>query len=113
MTSSSPVAPAAGELLRERDRVASRLRSMALDAIPRASVLTVAQGLADLAADARLDPAQDERRAVPALAPHAAGDQLAVLVDEVAALIPTRPGPAGAELAVAATALLADLRRAL
>ncbi len=115
MTTSSPAASAAGELSRERDRVVQRLRSMALDAIPAERVLVTAQRLADLAAEADGDARTEggPRRTVPALAPYAAGDQVAVLTGEVLALAETLDPGAAHDLLTAATAVLAGLRHDL
>lgn len=101
MTSSSPVDGSAGELLRERDRVVDRLRSMALDDVPNDAVRRAAQRLEDLAATLRSEPP----RPVPELAPYAAGDQVAVLVGELT--------PAPPDISKAATTVLVDLRAAL
>jgi uncharacterized protein YceH (UPF0502 family) len=103
-----------GELSRERDRVVRRLRSMSLDAIPLDRVLAVGQALADLAARA----SGSQVRVVPRLAPHAAADQIAVLVGEVeaAAAASTASGADPAEVAALleqARVVLADLRRDL
>jgi hypothetical protein len=106
---------ATGGLLRERDRVVRRLRSMSLEAIPLARVLAVGQALADLTATA----SGSQVRVVPWLAPHAAADQIAVLVGEVeatAAASTTDPAtdPANVEaLLEQARVVLADLRRDL
>jgi hypothetical protein len=109
VTTSSPAASAAGELSRERDRVVQRLRSMALDAVPAELVLGTAQRLADLATQAE----GGSRRTVPALAPYAAGDQVAVLTGEVLAVAETLD-PGGAHgLLMAATAVLTELRHDL
>jgi hypothetical protein len=100
------------ELLRERDRVVRRLRSIALDAIPVARVLAVGQALADLAATAT----NDQVRVVPRLAPHAAADQVAVLTAEVmaaASSIEPADRTAAEALAEQARVVLADLRREL
>ncbi|MFL6098672.1 MAG: hypothetical protein ACJ71T_01815 [Actinomycetales bacterium] len=101
MTSSSPVDSSAGELLRERDRVVDRLRSMALDDVPDDAVRRAAQRLEDLAAALRGEPS----RPVPKLASYAAADQVTVLVGEL--------GAAPADISSAATAVLAELRAAL
>jgi hypothetical protein len=104
MPNSSPATSPAGELLRERDRIVGRLRSMPLDDVPAEEVRRVAQRLEDLTASARREPS----RPVPALAPYAAGDQLTVLVAEVVAAADQDEG-----LIAQATGVLADLRRAL
>lgn len=101
MTSSSPVDGSAGELLRERDRVVDRLRSMALDDVPNDAVRRAAQRLEDLAATLR----GAEPRPVPELAPYAAGDQVTVLVGELTSAPP--------EISSAASTVLVDLRAAL
>jgi hypothetical protein len=105
-----PVGSAA-ELLRERDRVVRRLRSMSLEAIPLARVLAVGLALADLAATATGSQVQ----VVPRLAPHAAADQVAVLVGEVeaTAAAPTTDPDTGEALAEQARVVLADLRQDL
>jgi hypothetical protein len=108
MTHSSSVA-STGELVRERDRVVGRLRTLALEAIPYDDVLAAAQRLEDLAAQARRDTA----RPVPALAPYAAADQVTVLVGELLAAARRLGEPGGAALAGAATSVLIDLRRSL
>jgi hypothetical protein len=102
---------ATGDLLRERDRVVRRLRSMSLEAIPVARVLAVGQALADLAATA----SGSQVRVVPRLAPHAAADQIAVLVGEVeATAAASTTDPAKVEALVQqARVVLADLRRDL
>ena len=109
MTTSSSAASAAEELVRERDRVVQRLRSLALGSVPLAPVHRAAQELADLAADAGDGP----RRTVPFLAPYAAGDQVAVLAREVEVAADPLDPPAATTLLAAATAVLADLRRDL
>jgi hypothetical protein len=111
MTTSSSAAPAAEELVRERDRVVHRLRSMALGSLPVERVHAAAQELADLAADA----GDGARRTVPVLGPHAAGDQVAVLTREVelAAAGAGDGGGDGGELLARATQVLAGLRRDL
>jgi hypothetical protein len=106
---SSPVAAAAGELFRERDRVVGRLSTMPLETIPYAAVLAAVQELADLAADARGEP----RRTVPSLAPHAAGDQVSVLVADVVDAAEPSSGHAQPELLDQATTVLVDLRRSI
>jgi hypothetical protein len=108
MPDSSPVATAAEELSRERDRVASRLRSMPLENIPENRVLAVGQALADLAATA----AAERVRVVPRLAPYAAADQITVLTGEVLSAVHRSPAE-GAALAEQARYLLADLRSSL
>lgn len=97
---SSPVDSSAGELLRERDRVVGRLRSMALSDIPTDAVRRAAQRLEDLAARERGEPAHE----VPELAPYAAGDQVTVLVGELTA------GAAAPAVIAEATQVLVDLR---
>jgi ribosomal protein L18E len=104
MPDSSPATSPAGELLRERDRVVGRLRSMALDAIPAIQIRRVAQQLEDLAAAAR----QEAARPVPELAPYAAADQVTVLVGEVLAAAAQDPA-----VVTAATGVLVDFRHAL
>jgi hypothetical protein len=106
---SSPVASAAGELLRERDRVVGRLSTMPLETIPYAAVLAAVQQLADLAADDR----RDQSRTVPALAPYAAGHQVSVLVADVVDAADHRRDAQRDELLQAATAVLVDLRHAI
>jgi hypothetical protein len=96
MTSSSPVDTSAGELLRERDRVVARLTSMPVDRIPQDAVRRTAQHLEDLAAAARQVPP----RAVPELAAYALGDQLTVLVGEIAALAAAEQATAAARAAL-------------
>jgi hypothetical protein len=99
---SSSMASAAEELSRERDRVVQRLRSMAVDAVPADLVQAAGQQLADLTARADGDPV----RAVPRLAPYAAGDQILVLVAQLTV--------AADEIdPVAATALLDEARDVL
>jgi hypothetical protein len=105
----TPAGPPVEELGRERDRVTRRLRSMSLEAIPVARVLAVGQALAELAATADGHPV----RVVPRLAPHAAGDQIAVLTAEVEAAALRVDPAAGAALAEQARVVLADLRRDL
>jgi hypothetical protein len=109
MTTSSSAAPAAEELVRERDRVVHRLRSMALGSLPVERVHTAAQELADLAADAGDGP----RRTVPVLGPYAAGDQVAVLTREVELAAAEAGDGDGGELLARATQVLAGLRRDL
>jgi hypothetical protein len=106
---SSPVAEAAGELLRERDRVVQRLRSMALDAIPTDLVLAQAQRLADLAAEHLAEPI----RPVPSLAPYAAGDQLVVLVGELTTATTALPEGRAVALVTEAREALVTLRAGL
>jgi hypothetical protein len=106
---SSPVASAAGELMRERDRIVGRLTTMPLETIPYAAVHAALQQLADLAAEAR----HDDPRTVPPLAPYAAGDQVSVLVADVVAAAEHRSGPADPELLDQATGVLVDLRRSV
>jgi hypothetical protein len=105
----TPAGPSVEELGRERDRVTRRLRSMSLDAVPVARVLAVGQALAELAATANGDPV----RVVPRLAPHAAGDQIAVLTAEVEAAALRVDPAARAALLEQARVVLADLRRDL
>jgi hypothetical protein len=104
MPNSSPATSPAGELLRERDRVVGRLRSMPLDAVPTEAVRRVAQQLEDLAAGGRGEAARE----VPGLAPYAAGDQVTVLVGELVAAAAQDP-----TTLTEATGVLIGLRRAL
>jgi hypothetical protein len=85
---------------------------MALDAVPADRALDTAQRLADLAAEAEPDARSGSaaRRAVPALAPYAAGDQVAVLTGEVLGLAETLEPASAHRLLTAATAVLAELR---
>ena len=106
---SSPVASAAGELVRERDRVVGRLASMPLDAIPEARVHRAVQQLADLASSARVEATRE----VPRLAPYAAGDQVSVLVADVIAAAEGRDEQTRARLLGPATQIVVDLRRSL
>ena len=103
---------ARAELSRSLDLQADRVRSLPLtrlervrpgeDASPADAVRAGAQALADLAADAEGEP----RRALPRLATHGLGDQLAVVGHDLAA------AGDGAALA-AAHEVLARVRRAL
>ena len=79
---------AAGELLRERDRVVRRLRLDAARRDPAAPGPGGGPGAGRPGRDAR--PAT-RSRVVPRLAPYAAGDQIAVLTAEVVAAIRRRP----------------------
>jgi hypothetical protein len=104
MPDSSPATSPAGELLRERDRVIGRLRSLPLDVVPVAAVRRAAQRLEDLAAAGR----REDPRPVPELAPYAAGDQVSVLVGELLAA----QAPDAGRL-TEAIGVLAGLRRSL
>jgi hypothetical protein len=105
----SPVASAAGELLRERDRVVGRLASMPLDTIPERQVLGAVQQLADLVSRARGEPWHE----VPRLAPYAVADQVTVLVGEVIAAAEGRDEVTRAGLLGPATQIVGNLRRSL
>ncbi|MGN6333029.1 MAG: hypothetical protein ACTHOD_15490 [Motilibacteraceae bacterium] len=112
------------ELAREERRVVERLRGLSLDRLGRAPVegsapadaaRACAQVLADVAADLEAGP----RRTVPALAAHAAADQVAVTAHDVAlAAAAHAPDDVAGErtaldaLAAAVDALV-ELRRAL
>jgi hypothetical protein len=98
-------------VLIEGRRTADRLRTLGPVRLTRADTagrspsdlaLEVGQRLADLAADS----AGRERRAVPRLEPHAAGDQLALLASDVVA-------EGDSTALAAALAELTALRRAL
>ncbi|MDP9220983.1 MAG: hypothetical protein M3P23_10665 [Actinomycetota bacterium] len=115
MTISSSAASAAEELVRERERVVRRLRSMALDTMPTDRVLATAQRLADLAAEAAEagEPDASGRREVPGLASYAAGDQVTVLTDELLATAARLDADSGARLLGQGVAVLTELRRDL
>lgn len=80
----------------------------AAESAPVDVVRVLLQHLADIAALAE----GRERRDVTRLAPHALGDQLAVLVGDVLALVPP-VGPLGAEEVGDVARRLTELRRAL
>ena len=99
------------QVLVEGRRTSDRLRTLALARLTRADeagrspsdlALEVGQRLADLAADS----AGRERRTVPRLEPHAAGDQIALLTSDVVA-------EGNSTALAAALAELTALRRAL
>jgi hypothetical protein len=99
------------QVLLEGRRTADRLRTLGPARLTRVNAagrspsdlaLEVGQRLADLAADS----AGRERRAVPRLEPHAAGDQLALLASDVVA-------EGDSTALAAALAELTALRRAL
>ena len=94
--------PDADAFMRERDRCVDRLRGMPLTRLP------VSAALAYAAANALVDLTPDAAgRALPRLADHAAGDQLAVVAADFLA---SAPDTAALERA---TAILTELRRSL
>jgi predicted TIM-barrel fold metal-dependent hydrolase len=99
----------ADRLLRDAERAADRLRlvgpRMAARSGPdAAAVLTAVRAAIQRLADAGADAESRPRRAVPELAPHALGDQVLVLVHDLAA------AGGGQEGLDAGSAALADLR---